>query len=137
MALPDIRTCLLCEDVRLEQRGLVSIMGLYGSTPQATIKLLNFQTPASWVFVFLGARIDSQFRIDLKIRNAQGVNVVAKVIPPFILTAPISGYSSLLWFRVEGNFPGPGNYEVALESGGAEFFSDTFGLQQGYQSDFK
>lgn len=138
MPLPEIRYCLICEDIRLEKRNLNSFMGVYGATPYVAIRIMNFQLPVGFSLVFMGAPALGKFVIDAELRNPDGTRIDADVRPKhFEFTFSPEMGSSILTFRLMATFGGPNTYTIALVSDGVAFFRDTFQLQQGNPADFQ
>jgi hypothetical protein len=137
MPSPDVRHCLICEDIRIEHRNLVSFMGVYGATPFVGIRLLNFQAPVAFSLVFMGAPAQGRFVIELELRDPSGVPIkAAEVVPERndVTFSPEWG-SIVFGFRVRVAFPGPNTYTIALRTNGVEFFKDTLQLVQGTAAD--
>lgn len=161
MPLPEISHCVICEDIRLELRNLFSLMGVYGATPHAAIKLLNFEAPATWCFVFFGGPVkpspkdmvatnlygtnlpvhetgqSSRIVFQLRLLNSRGFPIHFEAAPsPLVLDLP-EGVPANFWFRINARFTAPGTYMVSLVSEGQEYFRDTFRLDLGYPHDFR
>jgi hypothetical protein len=137
MPLPDIKHCLICEDIRLERRNLNSLMGVYGATPYVGIRIRDFRLNTSFCFLFMGAPTHGKYSIQLVLRDPSGAQMGASVFPqPNEQSFSPEWGATVIAFRVNAIFPGPNIYKVALLGDGAEFFSDTFRLEQGSPSDF-
>jgi hypothetical protein len=137
MPLPDIKHCIICEDVRVERRNLSSFMGVYGATPHVGIRLRNFQLPAQFKCVFMGAPAQGKFVIVPEIRSPDGTRINAEVQPvgfEFTFSADFAGSILAFWFKAK--FPGPNTYTVVLMHNNDVFFSDTFKLEQAKDADF-
>ena len=130
MSLPQIKHCLICDDIRLELRNLVSLMGVYGATPHAGIEVTNLKIHVSFCLVFVGDPVDGKFVIKLELRSPDGTRVEATSFPEqneqtFSLDFPAS-----FAFRVNAVFPRPDTYTLVVSAGGSEFFRDTFIIRQ-------
>lgn len=138
MPLPEIKHCLICEDIRIEQRNLASYMGVYGATPHVGIRILNFDASVTFFLVFMGAPSEGKYIIQLELRAPDGTRLNANVFPENNeqTFSPQFG-SSVFAFRVVATFPGPNIYTVALLSNGVVFFEDTLQLVQAAPADFK
>ena len=112
-------------------------MGVYGLTPYVGIRILNFQLSVGFCLVFMGAPAEGKYVIQLELRDPDGARLKADIFPERNeqTFSPEWG-ATALGFRVNGTFPGPNIYTVALISNGVEFFKDTFQLAQASPSDF-
>jgi hypothetical protein len=137
MPLPEIRHCLICEDVRIEKRNLTSLMGVYGATPYVGVRILNFQVPVSFSFVFMGSPGQGRFFIQPQLRRVDQTPIAAQFFPASseLTFAPEIGHS-LFAFKISAVFPAPGKYSIALIGNGVEFFSDIFEMGQATMADF-
>lgn len=131
MALPRIRHCLLCEDIRLELRNLVSFMGVYGAIPHAGIKVADLKMPVTFCLVFIGDPIDGKFAMKLNLFSPDGRIVEASTVPPINEQTFSREFPATFAFRVNAFFPRPDTYTIVLSSNGAEFFKDTLGIAEG------
>ena len=136
VTLPEIKHCLICEDIRLERRGLVSFMGVYGFTPHAGISVRNFKAPVGFCLVFTGDPIEGGFDIQLEIRAPDGTRIQATTVPEHNEQEFSKELPCTFAFRVQAVFPGPDTYTMILLASGAEFFKDKLYLTQGKASDF-
>jgi hypothetical protein len=131
MLLPKLRTGLICEDIRLEQRNLSSFMGVYGFIPDVSIQIKNFQAPVNFCMIFAGDPADGKFVIEAELRNLDETLLEAEVQPKnreFIFSSALSG--STFAFRFKAVFPGPNTYYVVLLHNKVELFRTKFQLQQ-------
>jgi hypothetical protein len=137
MPLPEIRHCLICEDIRVERRNLTSLMGVYGATPYVGIKIKNFKLPVTFCFFFMGAPGQGKFVVVPELHNPDGTRISAEVYPErFEWTLSPEMGASLLAFRIKATFAGPSIYTIVLMSGGTMCFKDTFNLALGTDADF-
>ena len=137
MPLPEIKHALLCEDIRFEKRNLTSLMGVYGYTPYAGIKIANFKLPVGFCAIFAGEPADGKYVIDAELQNPDGTRIEGEVQPKgfeFVFSPELGG--SALGFRFRTIFAGPNKYTIALLNGGKVFHTETFRLSHGQQSDF-
>jgi hypothetical protein len=137
MSSPEIKHCLICEDVRLERRNLISLMGVYGVTPFVGIRVLNFQAVVAFFVLFVGPPTQGKYAVQLQLRDAKGQPVQAEIFPERNeLTFSLEMGSTVFAFRIRATFPAPSTYSVALSNNEIEFFSDTFQVAQGTPQDF-
>jgi len=136
MPLPQIKHCLICEDIRLERRNLASFMGVYGSTPYVSIKIRDFKLPVGFCLVFFGPPIEGKVDIRLELRTPGGTRLEATIFPQQNEQTFSKESACTFAFRVQATFPIPDTYTLILSASGAEFFKETLDLTQGNDSDF-
>jgi hypothetical protein len=137
MPLPEIKFCLVCEDIRLERRNLNSYMGVYGATPYVGIKVKNLNLPVHFVLVFMGAPANGKFMITTELRNSNGARIEAEIMPERseVKFAMDKGGSTIA-FRYKATFGRPDSYTVVLMADGKGIFQDTFTLLPATDADF-
>ncbi len=136
MSLPQIKHCVICEDVRLEQRNLASLMGVYGITPYVRIRIRDFALHVSFCSVFYGLPFQGKVDIQLELRAPDGTPVEVSTFPKqneltFSDKSPVS-----FSLKVNALFPVPNTYTLALLGNGVEFFRDTLEITQAKAIDF-
>jgi hypothetical protein len=136
MPTPQIKHCVVCEDVRLERRGLVSLMGVYGFTPYVAIAIRDFSVNVGFNLLFVGEPFDGMVDIKLSLRGPEGNLIEMKVIPEHHVQKFSIEFPIVFSFRVNALFPSPDTYTMVLLVNGAEFFEDTFRITKGEPSDF-
>ncbi len=106
MPLPDLKHCLICEDIRLERRNLNSFMGVFGAVPHVSIRIKNFKIPAIFSFVFMGGPAQGKFVIEAELYTPDGTRIEAEVQPEhFEFNFSPEWGSSILAFRLKAIFP--------------------------------
>ena len=132
MAFPPIRACLVCEDVRIEQKGTATLVGLYGVAPDVEIRVPRFDRPVDRLAFFLSTYGESDGMthvVSLEARASDGSVVVprAEALPaeeappagtPFRLAVIFTSWQVML--------PGPGRYQIVVEVDGKPHFQTTF-----------
>jgi hypothetical protein len=136
MQFPEIKHCIVCEDVRMERRGLVSLMGVYGLAPYVGIKILNFKLSVAFNFICVGLPIEGDFDVQAEIRARDGTRIEATTFPEHNVQKLTKESACAFGFRVQATFPIPDTYTLVLLASGKEFFKDTMQLEQGVASDF-
>jgi hypothetical protein len=126
MSLPIIKHCLICEDIRLEQRNLASFMGVYGWTPYADISIFDFRLPVAFCAVFHGDPADGKLAITLQVRAPDGMRLQGAISPEINEQTFQPQFPSAFAFKVNIVFPKPDVYSLVVLSNGVEFFKDTF-----------
>jgi hypothetical protein len=126
MLLPVIKHCLICEDIRIEQRNLVSFMGVYGFTPHVEISISDFKLPVGFSAVFNGEPAEGKFAITLQVRAPDGTPVQGQVVPEINEQTFQRQLPSIFAFRVNLVFPKPDTYTFVAVANGKELFKDTF-----------
>jgi hypothetical protein len=126
---PKVLHCVVCEDARIEQGGLLTITGFYGILPDFAMLVKNFGAPIARVtFLFIsGPGGGGNFSIKLEIKDKNGKSIFKSPLPPFPLSIkPSDNRVSQLIMGV-GNikFPGPGKYQVQFSADGMLTYQDT------------
>lgn len=127
MPAPVVKTCLVCEDARFEVRNVVSLMGVYGATPDVGITVQNFAQPARLCFAFMGRPETGKFLFEAELRGPAG-RIQAASVPSkldFALEGSKGSFVAVFWFP-NVVFPKPDRYTVILRVDGRESFSGTF-----------
>jgi hypothetical protein len=133
MPLPQIKHCLICEDVRFEMRRVYSLMGVYGATPDVTIQIEDFSLPVRLCFAFLGGAATGSVRFTAELRDRIGApffpsnqpfpnQVEVSFSPEFTSTAVA------FWFSA--TFPKPDEHHILLTCNGERCYYDTFRMVQ-------
>jgi uncharacterized protein DUF6941 len=132
MPFPPIRHCLVCESVRVEERGKVTLLGFYGIAPDVIILLPNFQTPfAQLGFFLLGGQGQGNFNVSARLADEAGVVVLETPAAPVTINPPANEMYINLNIQLIGvPFPRAGTYRFSLFVDGAEHFWATFQLRQ-------
>jgi hypothetical protein len=130
MSLPVIKHCLICEDIRIEQRNFASFMGVYGFTPHAEIVIFDFKLPVAFWAVFNGDPADGKLTITLQVQAPDGTRLKAQFVPGINEQIFQRQLASAFAFRANVVFPKPDRYSLVAMANGIEFFRDTFRIAQ-------
>jgi hypothetical protein len=130
MPPPTIRVCLVCEDIRIETRELVSFMGVYGALPYVTAEVHDLSLPVFFCFVFLGEPAEGKHSIELTFQRADGSQLPATVIPKVNEQTFTPELPSRFGFRTNMIFNRPGKYFVVAKNAGAEFYRSSFEITE-------
>jgi hypothetical protein len=131
MPFPEVRYCLIAEEVRQEPRGKLTVLGLFGVAPHVRILVKDFADARLRLsFAFFGGSGSGSAELDLQIAEQSG-GVVTK-LPRLKTDIPSGDYSSSLIFNLSGvKIPRPGVYEVRLSADGQIVFTTSFRVEQG------
>jgi len=132
MPFPEIRYCLISEEVRPEPRGKFTVLGLFGVAPHVRILVKDFVNLGLRLsFALFGGSGSGPGEVNLLVVEQSTGAVVAKT-PSLKVDIPPGDYSSSFIFNLNGvRIPGPGLYEVRLFSGADPVFNTSFEVQQG------
>ncbi len=137
MPFPEIHACLISEDVRLERRGLSTLIGLYGSAPHVHILVRDLNTPISKLtFMLLGGAGQGEFKLSLVISDEQGEfqQEMPEVATKFTTS---EGRNTVLVLGIQNlKFPHLGKYNIILKVDGNPHFRTSFQIEQGEEKDF-
>jgi hypothetical protein len=137
MALPTIKQCILCEDIRVERRHLFSLMGIYGATPWIQIKIRDFNLPVGVAAVFFGGEGEGTSTFRAEIRTSNGKTLISTSQPETSQLNIAPGRSFICGFRINATYPGHGLYRIVLWGDDQVLFDDSFMLEQGSGPDFQ
>jgi len=132
MPFPPIRFCLVCEVVRVEERGKVSLLGFYGVAPEVTIGLPHFQAPLAQLgFLLSCTPAQGTFNLSTRLTDDAGA-VILETSPASVSLNPPPGilYMNLNLQMAGVHFPHAGTYRLALIVDGEEHFQTTFRVRQ-------
>jgi hypothetical protein len=128
MRLPTIKACLVCEDVRFEQRSLVTATGVFGAVPDVVVRVTHLDRPAKMCFAFFGAPVTAKVALEVEIREPGGRRLAAESFPRRVDFKPLAGdLFAAFWFN-EVVFGTPNKYTIVLKADGTEAFSSTFNV---------
>jgi hypothetical protein len=133
MILPQIKHCIVCDDIRFEVRQIYSLMGVYGATPDATIQIEDFRLPVRLCFAFLGGAGTGSVRFKAELRHRSGAPLFLwnQPTPAQVDISYSSEFSSTavaFWFNA--TFPQPDEYLILLTGNEVRCYQDAFRLVQ-------
>ncbi|SRR5258708_5404403 len=132
MPFPSIRACLICEDVRQELGGKMSLMGLFGMSPHVEIVVQNFeQSFLRLFFVLITEGGQGHFQLSTRLLDSNGRDAITPLQSPIdIAERNRTGVLALGFGPVK--FPGPGEYRLVLETTtGSTQYETSFRLSRG------
>lgn len=132
MPFPPIRYWLICEAVRVEERGKATLLGFYGISPDVTILLPAFPAAfAQLAFYLLGGYGQGDFDISTRLVDEVGAVVMETPMAHVVIAPPPGEISINLNIQLTGvNLPRPGTYRFSLIVNGEEHSSATFRVRQ-------
>jgi uncharacterized protein DUF6941 len=128
MKLPLFHTCLVCEAVRPELRGLNIVLGLFGALPHVGIAVQDFSKPATLTFLLLGTSGEGKFRFEAQILDETAVALEPKVPLEFEFFPKFKGAALSFVFQ-NLTLPKPGTYSFVLSADGKEVYRGSFWTQ--------
>jgi len=128
MKLPDFHTCLVCEAVRPELRGLFTVLGLFGALPHVEIGVQDFSKTASITFFLLGTPGDGKVKLQAQVRDNAGAILKPEVLLDFEFNPKFKGCVISFFFQ-NLVIPKPGTYQFVLSAEGKEVYRNTFATQ--------
>lgn len=135
MVFPQIRYCLVCEDVRPEADGKSTILGFLGISPDVELYLADFQSPVQRLAFLLISSWPSEgtgnFSADLTVRISDEQGALIFELPTTKATLP--GESPTKRFNVGisvygAKFTRPGKHYVTLLINGKQHFQGSFNV---------
>jgi hypothetical protein len=122
-----VRTCIVCEDARFERRGIVSLMGAYGSVPDVVVYVRKFDKPAKLCFGFFVTPTTGKFLLEAEILSPDGKKLDKSHPPQLEMTLDSEKGSTFFafWFN-NIVFSSPNRFSIVLRVDGAECYKDTF-----------
>lgn len=137
MPAPPILWCLVCEDVRIEARQLVSLLGFYGVAPDVEIAIRNFGAPIERLAFYIGAKGESDgqlHRYSLEVREPGGSLVVgpAETAPEGQPPPPgVNIKIAFIFTTINMATPRSGVYSIVIKVDGKEHYKSSFIIRQG------
>jgi hypothetical protein len=128
MALPKIRTCLVCEAVRAEVGGKWTLLGFFGVTPDVQVSIANFAFPVTLCFAFVGGDGSGRVRASIRVLTPSGKEISGTAVDGELAPGKLA---SMFFMNFQSVLPGAGRYTVVLDMNGQEGYRDTFSLAQG------
>ena len=141
MPFPQIRHCLVCEDIRPEAHRKNTLLGFYGVTPYAEIRIQDLTQPIGRLAFFLmGGPGEGTFKVSFEILGEDGFVVVPRIDGTAVIKGNdaryTAGYNFTFGFGLL-RFPAPGRYTVRLFVEGQPHFEDSFAVSQGAPGEFQ
>jgi len=136
MSYPRVKHCIFSEGVRSEVRGLSTILGFYGITPDVNVRVPNFDLPVGPLeLVLLGEPVKEEgtFKISIKIIDPEGNPIVSfeekeiRLKPSEAATLTVLGMPKL-------RFTKPGQHTFLFIVDGSKHFGTTFNISQAQSS---
>ena len=128
MPFPEIKHCIICEDVRLEADRKVAVLGMYGIAPDVTIYLHDFERPLMrLVFAMAAHGGGGNFVIETEIKTSAGEKVSSTASLPVTIARPPGfdkGFFTLIYLNTK--FPKPDKYTFEMVVDGKKMFSTEF-----------
>ena len=142
MPFPPIRWCLVCEDIRIESRRLVSLLGFYGIAPDVEILVADFNRPIdrlAFYFSAHGVSDGEHHRISFELRDPEGAAVVGPLDttprgdPP---PAPTTMRVAFIFTATAVALRRGGVYQIVIRVDGGEHFVSNLTIRQGQPEQF-
>src|SRR5262249_28879626 len=137
MAFPSIAACLVCDDIRQETGGKVSLLGFYGIIPNVEIQVADFDQPIERLAFYLsayGQRDGHPHGISFELPGPDGGALLGPVNTAPVGAPPPAGTAIRLAFAFTTaglRLPRPGVYRVVIrvDGGPEEHFGGAFSIR--------
>src|SRR5438552_3544412 len=126
MPFPEITTCLICDAIRREERGKLTILGFLGVSPNVKIEVSSLANPLPLAFVLLGGSGEGHYDVAFDIVGRTGKSILPQRAGGPVDMAKEQG--SILVAEVLTPYPGPGEYRLQLYVGGHLHYEAEFEL---------
>ena len=140
MSIATLKACIVCEGARMEVGRKVTLLGVYGVTPDVGINVQDLSKPIDLTCVmYLGDVTAGTYQATGGLRmEHEGQEL--RSFPPMEMTwdvpPGVKGNFALI-LSVRGVvFPRPGRVILELRSGDEEIVSTSFDVRQGTPEDF-
>jgi hypothetical protein len=128
MPFPRIDACIVCEGVRQEVLGKLSIIGFYGIAPHVRVAIVDFSLPVTLWFLFNGGPGSGTFRVNVRLTGPRGATVYGlEGIAEFRSEAMRSNIGILF----QSTVPAAGQYTVDLLADGTQCYGASIEIEQG------
>lgn len=127
--VPKFHDCIVCEGVREEVRGKLTILGFLGLSPHVDVHIQHLDRPTGLCFLMLGDRADGSFKASFEIVDVSDGRKV--------LETPLSDFVANLKSRTLAVLSSPvlfgraGTYAVRFYLDGTLAIEGKFDVQQG------
>ena len=125
--VPEFYECIVCEGVREELRGKLTILGFFGVMPHVDVRVQHMDRPTGLCFVALGGKGDGRFTASFEIVDtADGRKIAETTLGDFVaspasrtmavLSRPVlfgRAGSYALRFYLDGNLSIEGKFSVS------------------------
>jgi hypothetical protein len=122
--IPQFDTCLVCDGVRQEILGKLTILGFFGVAPNVDVGLQHLGQPAALTFVLLGAPGDGTFSASFEVFDESEQRVVAAAAAGTLTATPNSRTTAIVQFVV--NFGHAGAFTLRCLLNGVPSFNASF-----------
>ncbi|SRR6266571_2808092 len=134
MPFPEIKYCLICDAVRAEALGKLTLLGFFGVTPDVQISIKDFRQPLQAAFVLVGGTGEGRAKVGFQFADARNQVLLAT---PEAEAGPIEpGKRLLTGVGISYTFPGPGRYSFRVIVDDRIHYQTSFELLQGTPADF-
>ena len=131
MSFPQIRYCLVCENVRPEQSGLTTMVGFYGIAPDVRIGIPDFSEPLPILAFLLISNESGQGDFEIQVRISDDAGNIVLGVPSGRVALAGGARRLNLGVNVTGlKLPQPGRYTLSLLVNGLMHFHTTFEAEQ-------
>jgi hypothetical protein len=134
MPLHNVEYCIICEDVRNETWGKLSILGFYGLAPIVTIKVNEWGKPIKIVLLLGMGGISGKYEFSASIINPDGSALTADISTEVDFEAVEDDTNTLGWLYPSLIFRQEGIYSFQLSMNGQQIFRTTFRVKRTQQS---
>lgn len=136
MAFPSIRSCTVCEDLRIELFRKYSLMGVYGVCPDVKILIRDLTAPLPRLCFVLGTAEGGGFyKMSWRLVDPKGGVIVS--LEDQDLVIPDTSSRHLINISTSPiRFPMTGIYSLYLQIDGTDAYQGTFEIAQGVPADF-
>ena len=131
MSLPTVRACIICDTVREEVGGKLTVLGMFGFAPDVMIhvRALPAQFELTFLLVFAKATKEIQTKLVPEVLNQQGETVVRF---PEMSGKFEAGKGAIIAMDVRAlQAKQAGEYRFRLLAEGKEEYSTTFRIKEG------
>jgi hypothetical protein len=122
--IPQFETCLVCDGVRQEILGKLTILGFFGVTPNVDVALQHLSQPAALTFVLLGGPGDGTFSASFEVFDESEQRIIAAAEAGTLTATPNSRSVAIVQLVV--NFGHPGAFALRCFLNGVPSFNATF-----------
>lgn len=128
MLLPRLDNCIICEIVRGELNGKLTILGFFGVCPNVDVQLSRMDQPAVLTFLVTGPPGDGDFAITFAVIDEADGRVVAETAElPFVARPnAVTNLAPTLMLT----FGRPGMYALRCVVNGAPHYRASFKVSQ-------
>ena len=126
--VPEFHSCLVCEGVREEVRGKLTLLGFFGICPDVDIHIARLDQPSVLVFLVAGGPGNGQFNASFEVLDSETNRILVSSAPGSLTAVPQSRTLAVITLPVV--FGHAGQFALRFNLDGVPRFVGYFQVSQ-------